>query len=81
MNPFEEINKRFDDLEKLLRAREPEDVLTTDQVARLLKVDRRTVYQYRDQGLLTARGIGKLTRYKRSEVLAALVQISGKEAA
>lgn len=57
-----------------------EQMLTTKQVCDLLQIDRTSVYNYRDCGKLKAYGMGKMVRYKRSEVLAAFTPINGKAA-
>lgn len=81
MGEFEQLKQELSEIKKLIKEKqEAEQLLTTDQVAELLQVDRRTVYNYRDQRILTAYGVGKLTRYKKSEVMAALVQINGRAA-
>lgn len=80
-NPFEELKTDLSEIKKMLKERqEPEDFLTTDQVAQLLKVDRTTVYDLRDAGKLKAYALGKRDRYKRSEVLDSLKQVSGRAA-
>lgn len=74
----EELKKIIQDC--IGKASEKEEILTTQQVADLLHVDRGTVYDYRDAGHLKAYGIGKRVWYKRSEVIAALVRINDKAA-
>lgn len=85
MNKIEFVTIPVDELKKIIqdcigKASEKEEILTTQQVADLLHVDRGTVYDYRDAGHLKAYGIGKRVWYKRSEVIAALVRINDKAA-
>lgn len=81
MNILDELKTDLAEIKKLLKEKvQPEEVLTTDEVAKLLKVNKSTVINLRNQGKLKAHGIKKMTRYFRSEVLAAMTQISGEAA-
>ena len=46
--------------------------LTTEEVAKYLKVSTVTVYRYADQGILKKHKIGRFNRFKKSEVDAAV---------
>ena len=50
-------------------AQSDDDLLTVDQVAAFLQVHRRTVYWYRDHGLLKFKKIGGSVRFRRGDVL------------
>lgn len=73
----EELKKLI--LEAIGKA-QPEEILTTDQVAQLLHCTRQCVYNWKQSGDLKAYGKGKKVYYKRSEVLDSLVRINGKAA-
>lgn len=50
---------------------EPEEILTTDEVAALLKIPKRTLYRWTSEGKGPPfYAIGKYNRWKRSEVMA-----------
>lgn len=74
-----------DELKKIIldciSKKEPEEILTTEQVCEMFHMDRGTVYDYKKAGIFPAYGLkGKRVWYKKSEVLAALVRINGKAA-
>jgi len=60
-----EMNKNYS-------PKEPEELMTRQQVADLLKVNPSTVHNWTIQGRLTKYGIENTVRYKRSEVLKSL---------
>lgn len=81
-NPFEQITTELSEIKKLLKEKiEPEQMLTTKQVCELLHIDRGTVYDWRDAGILKAYGRGKRVWYKLSEVIASLKPINHGRAA
>lgn len=49
-----------------------DDLLTTEEVADLLRVSRQTLWRWRKDGTLPARKVGALVRYRRSDVDALL---------
>lgn len=80
-NPFEELKRELSDIKRLITEKqEPEQYLTTKQVAALLQVNESTVIHLRNIGTLKSYGLKKMVRYRRSEVMAALVQINGRAA-
>lgn len=52
------------------------DVMTTDEVADLLRVDRKTVYDMAKRQKIPHRRVGRLIRFSRAAVLAWLEQRS-----
>lgn len=50
---------------------EPDELLTPEETAQLLKVSKVTVWDWEKKGILFARRIGNQVRYLRSEVIAA----------
>ena len=53
-------------------ARDLEDALTADDVAKLLQVSRRTVYEWSQSGVLPSMRIGRTIRFRRAEIAALL---------
>lgn len=60
---------------------EPEELLTREQAAQLLRITLPTLRSYTRQGLLNGYRIGARVRYKRSEVLASLAPIRTRNTA
>ena len=50
----------------------PPELLTTREVAKLLRVNASTVYRWRQDGILRGIKVGKTVRFRRAEVLALL---------
>lgn len=58
---------------------DPEQLMTRKETAEFLKVDLSTLWHWTKRDVLPAHGIGNRVYYKRSEILAALEQISAKK--
>jgi len=54
------------------------DWLTVDDVASYLKVSKRTVYRWTDEGRLKKYKVGRFNRYKKSEV-DQVVEVGGQD--
>lgn len=81
-----------DDLEKLIsksvekgieklkpiKSTDQEEFLTTEEVCKLLKLTRETIWRYTKKGIITSYRIGNLLRYKRSEINQSLIKINHK---
>lgn len=63
-----------------LRLEELPDVLTPEDVARVLRCSRKTVYDYCRKGIIPHRKLGSFVRISRREFLAWLNGASGEEA-
>jgi excisionase family DNA binding protein len=48
---------------------EPIEILTTDEIARMLRVDRKTVYEAAQRGELPHRRLGRRLLFERGAVL------------
>lgn len=75
MDPFKQIEKRFDIVEanqqkilKLIGGTPKPNVLTTKMICEEYHVSRSTVHNARKKGLLFPYSIGSLIRFKRSDV-------------
>jgi excisionase family DNA binding protein len=67
--------KRFADLKKNFQPKEPEEYLTRNEVAEMLKIDLSTVHNWTKKGILQAYQCGGRVYYKRSEVENAIVKL------
>ncbi|WP_020599371.1 helix-turn-helix domain-containing protein [Spirosoma panaciterrae] len=92
-NPFEPINTRLTNLEalsletlQLLRGHkatspstiEPDEPLTPDEVAKLFKTSKVTIWSWEKKGLLKGYHLGNKKYYLRSESMAALTKKGGE---
>ncbi len=71
----EGVNEQLVRLEQTFQPKEPEELLTRNEVKDLLKVDLSTVHNWTKKGILTSYGIGNRVYYKRSEIEAILTPI------
>ncbi len=77
----EKIIKGFryeiDELKKQYDPKEPEELLTRAEVAKLLKIDISSVHNYAERGVLRKYGFGGGGRvyFKRSEIEASLIPL------
>ncbi|HEV9037586.1 MAG TPA: helix-turn-helix domain-containing protein [Puia sp.] len=79
VNPFEELNLRFDKLESLLAGISPvtaadpvEKPINTEELCAFLGITRPTAVRYRKKGTIPFLLIGSAIRYDRRAVLKAL---------
>ncbi|WP_367755816.1 helix-turn-helix domain-containing protein [Flavobacterium sp. WC2421] len=59
-----------------LQPKQPEEYLTRQDVAKLLKVNISTVSNWKNDGVINAYGIGGRVYYKRSEIDKAMIKIN-----
>jgi hypothetical protein len=64
------------ELSKNLQPKEPEEYLTRLDVAKLCKVSISTVSNWKNDGVITAYGMGGRVYYKRSEIDKAMIKIN-----
>ena len=57
-----------------------DELLTSAEAARYLKIDVRTLRCYRVSGKIPAYQLGRLVRYRRKDVYASLVPVNGQSA-
>lgn len=84
-NPFEEINRRFDKIEKMLalilynqekqQLPEKDKFLSRKETAKTLHISLPTLSELNKNGVIVAHRIGKRILYKQSEINKALKQI------
>lgn len=78
---FANLEDKLNGIDSRIKPPSPlDEYLTQDEVAKLLKVSKVTVWQWSKPkiGILTPRHIGNKVRYLKSEVIAA-VKVIGKE--
>lgn len=78
----EELDKRFNDIEKKLdnikenfQPKTPFELLTRQQAADLLHIDLSTLWSWTNKGKLSSSSISSRVYYKRSEIEKALIEI------
>jgi excisionase family DNA binding protein len=69
------IRNQLEELKNSFEPKTPEENLTRDEVAKILKCDISTVHNWTAKGKLKKYGIGNRVYYKRSEVEAAIIAI------
>lgn len=69
------IQLQIEELKKDFQPKQPDELMTRQQTADILKVDISTVYNYTKRGILLSYGIGNRIYYKRSEVQKAIIRI------
>lgn len=84
-NPFEEIQNRFDALEKLIldikrskdNTQEEEKLLSPLEACKIFQpqISRVTLHNWTQQGLIQKHQVGGRVFYKKSEVLSALTSL------
>lgn len=70
---LEGVRIQIESLKKDFQPKEPVDLLTRNEVAKLLKVDLSTVHNWTVKGKLKPYGLGNRIYYKRSEIEQSLI--------
>ncbi len=76
MNFFSRINAQFVEIHKKLTNKPKEELLSREDVARILKCDLSTVHNWTKKGLLKSYGINGRVYYKMLEIECALIPIN-----
>lgn len=69
------VKNQLEQLSKNFQPKEPEEYLTRDEVAEMLKVNLRTVHTWGKAGKLRRHAIGNRILFKRSEVEQAIIEL------
>lgn len=69
------IKEQLDELKQQFQPKDPEEYLTRQEVADLLKINLATLWSWTKKGKLTSYGIGNRIYYKRSEVEKSLIEL------
>lgn len=72
---IEGVKSQIDDLKKNFQAKEPNEYLTRNEVAEMLKIDLSSLHNWKKRGILQAYQIGGRVYYKRDEVELAIVKL------
>lgn len=68
----EGIKSQLDDFKKDLQTHNPDELLSREQVCKLLQIDSSTLWHWTNKGKITAYGIGNRRYYKKAELLESL---------
>jgi len=69
------IKSQLQDLKKHFQPKKPNEYLTRNEVAEMLKIDLSSVHNWTKKGILISYQIGGRVYYKRSEVESAIIQL------
>jgi hypothetical protein len=72
---FKDIQKQLDDIKENFQPKSPDELLTRNEVAAMLKVDLSTIHKWCVKGKLIPLGIGSRVYFRRSDIEAALIPI------
>ncbi len=76
INPLTELKKQIEDLKKHLQPKIPNEYLTRNEVAEMLKINLSTVHNWTRNKTLVAYSIGSRIYFKRSEVENAIIKLN-----
>jgi len=69
------VKNQLEELKKQYQPKEPEEYLSRAEVAKLLKVDISTIFNWGKAGKIKRYGLGNRVYYKRSEIERAIIQL------
>ena len=72
---FKDIQKQLDDIKENFQPKSPDELLTRNEVAAMLKVDLSTIHKWCVKGKLIPLGIGSRVYFRRSDIESALIPI------
>lgn len=78
---FEGLQNQLTELKANFQPKVPEEFLTRNEVAELLKCDLSTLWNWTKKSKLISYGIGNRTYYKRTEIESAMVCLNKKKGA
>lgn len=78
---FEGLQNQLTEIKVNLQPKVPEEFLTRNEVAELLKCDLSTLWNWTKKSKLISYGIGNRTYYKRTEIESAMVCLNKKKGA
>lgn len=70
------LRQDIENLKQNFQPKQPEEYLTRQEVADLLKIDKSTVHNHVKKGVLKQYGIGGKVYYKRSDIEAKMIPLS-----
>ena len=69
------IKEQFDAIRKAETVPDPDELLTRKEAARYLGLSLPTLHEYTQRGIVTAYRLGSRVRYRRGELLNALLKV------
>lgn len=69
------VRNQLEELKKEYQPKEPEDYLSRAEVAKLLKVDISTIFNWSKAGKIKRYGLGNRVYYKRSEIEESIIPL------
>jgi excisionase family DNA binding protein len=76
---FADLQNQINELKQHFEPKQPVELLTRNEVAKLLKCDLSTIHNWCKKGKLIPYGIGNRVYFKRSEIELALINLSVKK--
>ncbi len=76
LEKLDALEQVLNHIQEKLQPKEPEELMTRQEVAAYFKVDLSTVWKWSKKGTLTTYGVQGRVYYKRSEIEGALIQIN-----
>jgi hypothetical protein len=74
----ESVKQEFNQLKEEILCKTPTQYLTRKEVAKMLHIDLKTLYNWTNKGVLTSYGIRGRVYYKRDEVERAFIELKQK---
>lgn len=78
---FEGLKSQIKELKNNFEPTKPTELLTVNEVAEMLKVDRSTLWNWQQKQTLVPYGIGARVYYRRSDIESALILLGKKRGA
>lgn len=71
-----DVKAQIEELKKSFQPKSPEEYLTRNETAKLLKINLSSLWSWTKKGRLKSYGVGGKVYYKRSEVESALIALN-----
>ena len=75
---FKGLENQLNELKQNFEPKAPTEYLTRSEVAKMLKCDLSTLWNWSQKGKLVPYGIGNRVYYKRNEIESAIIQLTTK---
>ena len=76
---FKGLENQLNELKQNFQPKAPSEYLTRSEVAKMLKCDLSTLWNWAQKGKLVPYGIGNRVYYKRNEIESAIIQLTAKK--
>lgn len=71
------VTKQLEILKSDFQPKQPDELMTRQEVMAFLKIDLSTIHRWTKKGYLIKHGIGNRVYYKRSEIEGSIIQLNG----